>query len=424
MRRPNPNKQKITSRYFSWVVWNRDGTYYADGRGNAPKLGRFSLGACTLAEALINLEQLDRLKAVETGKADHSILEPTARMLNLADGRKLYEQHIGRPIVTGGTRPSTRKRYRPVLDKFLAFAKSIGLEYWSQVNTSILQQYAGHLEKLKKSYNTQYLELTTLKQINKWMIAEGHLAETCRIQLKLPRDKESTTYCWRVEEFQALVEQCRSTPTLGWLGEICVTLGLTGMRISELAQLRSSDLDFNKRVITLVDESRRSMQREGRAGRTLKNKRGRSFPMNEQLIPVLESVPRHRDGFVFHGPLGGRLKPDTVRNILVKQVLGPLKSRFPTATGEGGFEHGRLHSFRHFFCSRCANSGVAERVVMDWLGHADAETVRRYYHLDQQESRRQMDRVSIPGVDTDSKTVGVESVVDQETDSPQSPGKT
>ncbi|MEK6262950.1 MAG: site-specific integrase [Planctomycetota bacterium] len=250
------------------------------------------------------------------------------------------------------------------------------------------------------------------------MIAEGPLAETCRIELKLPRDKESTTYCWRVNEFQAMVEHCRSTPTLGWLGEICVTLGFTGMRISELAQLCSSDLDFAKRVITLVDESRRNMQREGRIGRTLKNKRGRSFPMNEMLIPVLKSVPKHRDGFVFHGPSGGRMKPDTVRKILVKQVVGPLKSRFPTASGETSFEHGRLHSFRHFFCSQCANNGVPERVVMDWLGHADAEMVRRYYHLDPQESRRQMNRVLIPVVTADLD-VGGENVVAQETDSSQ-----
>lgn len=122
--------------------------------------------------------------------------------------------------------------------------------------------------------------------------------------------------------------------------------------------------------------------------------------MNGQLIPLLQQIPRHRDGFVFHGPLGGRLKSDNVRTILVKKVLNPLESCFKTANGEWGFEHGRLHSFRHFFCSQCSNNGVSERVVMDWLGHADAEMVRRCYHLDPQESRRQMDRVSIRVVNT------------------------
>jgi integrase len=90
------------------------------------------------------------------------------------------------------------------------------------------------------------------------------------------------------------------------------------------------------------------------------------------------------------------LKPDVVRRALIQEVLEPLKSRFPTKEGERGFEHGRLHSFRHYFCSLSANHGVAERVLMAWLGHADAEMVRRYYHLRDEESQRQMDRLSIP----------------------------
>ncbi|HUQ71033.1 MAG TPA: tyrosine-type recombinase/integrase [Planctomycetaceae bacterium] len=97
-----------------------------------------------------------------------------------------------------------------------------------------------------------------------------------------------------------------------------------------------------------------------------------------------------------------------MRKILFEQVLTPLKTQFPVVAGEKSFEHGRLHSFRHFFCSQCANNGVPERVVMDWLGHADASMVRRYYHLDPQESRRQMDRVSIPVVTAGDVTGGVD----------------
>jgi integrase len=417
MRRPAPHKQKVTARYFTWVVWNRAGTYYADGRGNSPKLGRFSLAAGTLDVALVNLEKLDRLKAVEHGKAHRSVLETANPILTLADGRKLYETHISRPDVTGGTRRSTQKRYRAVLDKFLAFAATISIESWAQVNRSVLERYAQHLEGLGKSYNTQYLELTTLKQINKWLIGEGHLPETCRLQMRLTRHKETTTYCWTMPEFQAIVAHCRSTIELAWLGDVCLTLGLTGMRISELAQLRWSNLNFDTGMIGLVDESRcRSIRRAGHVQRTLKNKRGRSFPMNEQLVPVLQQLDRHRDGFVFHGPKGGRLKPDTVRRILINAVLEPLKNTFPAEAGEQGFVNGRLHSFRHFFCSQCANSGVPERVLQDWLGHADAAMVRRYYHLDAQESRRQMDRVAIPVMSVSNIADAVQ--VEEETTSP------
>eukprot|EP00456_Euglypha_rotunda_P077711 TRINITY_DN735_c0_g1_i4.p1 TRINITY_DN735_c0_g1~~TRINITY_DN735_c0_g1_i4.p1 ORF type:complete len:232 (+),score=18.90 TRINITY_DN735_c0_g1_i4:1475-2170(+) len=229
-----------------------------------------------------------------------------------------------------------------------------------------------------RSYNTQYLELTTLKQIVKWLISESHLPDSCKISLKLPRDHETTTYCWTDEQYEAIIQHCDSITNLRWLSQVCTTLGRTGMRISELSQLRWSDINLEASLITLKDESRRTMKRQGRNGRTLKNKRGRSFPIHDEVLKTFQELGRHQDGFVFHGPKGGRLKPDTVRNFLIDHVLEPLKAQFPTDAGEIGFEHGRLHSFRHFFCSSCANSNIPERVVMTWLGHADAAMVRRY----------------------------------------------
>jgi len=45
-----------------------------------------------------------------------------------------------------------------------------------------------------------------------------------------------------------------------------------------------------------------------------------------------------------------------------------------------GFKDGYVHSFRHFFCSQCANSGVPEQMLMSWLGHRSSRMIRRYYH--------------------------------------------
>lgn len=69
---------------------------------------------------------------------------------------------------------------------------------------------------------------------------------------------------------------------------------------------------------------------------------------------------------------------------------------FPRA-GERGFADGRLHSFRHYFASRCANDGAPERMVMEWLGHKDSDMVRHYYHLHDDEARRQMCRLDLLG---------------------------
>ena len=43
------------------------------------------------------------------------------------------------------------------------------------------------------------------------------------------------------------------------------------------------------------------------------------------------------------------------------------------------------------------NSGVPERMVMEWLGHQDSERVRIYYHLHDDESRRRMAALDFRG---------------------------
>lgn len=93
--------------------------------------------------------------------------------------------------------------------------------------------------------------------------------------------------------------------------------------------------------------------------------------------------------------MGGRLKADTVRNIFIRDVLTPLAPSFPYPDGEIGFSDGRLHSFRHFFCSLCAIEGMSQQVVMQWLGHRDSKLIQHYFHLHDKESCEQMRRITL-----------------------------
>jgi integrase len=146
--------------------------------------------------------------------------------------------------------------------------------------------------------------------------------------------------------------------------------------------------------------------------RTTKTGRSRSFPIHRELEKVLKTLAPAADGLLFHGPKGGRLKPDTVRIVLVRDVLKPLAKRFPSPPQGAGFRDGRLHSFRHAFCSACANGGVPEPAVRAWLGHADSEMIRVYYHLHNDEAQRQMDRLDFFGVGGNSAADAVSKVLE------------
>lgn len=218
------------------------------------------------------------------------------------------------------------------------------------------------------------IELTTIKQALNHLIETKALPETCRIRLSLTKPTGTDTYCWQSSEVQAILHRCYAVPDLAWLGDVLTALACTGMRISELANLRWNDIDFISNVIKLTDESARAV-RGGRKIRQIKNRRSRSFAIHPDLCKVLERIDRHPDGRVFHGPRGGLLKPDVARRTLIKDVLTPLAKRFPTPDGEVGFKDGRLNSFRQYFCSVCANTGVPEHVVMTWLGHHNSAMI-------------------------------------------------
>jgi integrase len=389
-------KEKIVGQYLCWLIGTRGGVYYADGRSNRRKAGRHSLGTRDRAEALEALKRLDLKIAVRFGLADKNCLDrQSADQLSLEEGRRRYEAHVARPRVTGGVTPSSAKRYRAVFDKFLPFAQGERVTTWWEVTDTVLEGYAAWLDDEGYAYATEYLELTTIKQSMKWLSNQGLLPPDRLPRLRLAKPVGTTTYCWKTAEVVAIVGLCRADPALAWLGDVLTALACTGMRISELAGLRWSDVDLAAGTIRLTDESAEARRRGRAEPRTLKTGRSRSFPIHADLRPVFARLVRHADGRVFHGPFSGRLKPDTVRNALVRDVIAPLAKSFPTPAGETGFVHGRLHSFRHFFCSQCATDGVPEAVVMEWLGHIDSAMVRRYFHLHDAEAQRQMLRVRV-----------------------------
>ena len=376
-----PKQAPIQCGHFTWRLFTRDGVYYADGRGGRDDLGKHSLGTRDRHAALENLRQLDCQLAIERGLAER---EPATlhEGVSIARGWALFMEDRGRPPVLGGIGKNSLKRYRAVRDKHATYCETTGIRTWDRVDRASVVSYGSWLQRRYDSAPaTVLLELNTVCSVLRWLSTQRHIPESCRFSLGLPKIETSDTYCYRREEVAAMLEHCRSDPDFIWLADIVVALTTAGVRIGELAALRWSDLDLDANVLKLTDE--RYSQRRKHLGnaRLIKGKRGRTIPMNLALRNVLVGMQRSTDGLVFHGPRGGKLKPDVVRTALLRDVIRPLSGRFPTVPGEIGFEHGRVHSFRHYFVSEAFRLGVPEPRIMEWVGHRDSRIVARYRHL-------------------------------------------
>lgn len=194
-----------------------------------------------------------------------------------------------------------------------------------------------------------------------------------------------------------MIGHCRNTTGLGWLDNVIVALVHTGLRISELAGLRWSDVNLEQNLLTVADERSSSRKRRGGVIRTTKGRRSRTIPIHQELRDVLAALPRESDGYVFHAARGGRLHPRNVLQAFIDDVIEPLKAEFPAADGEIGFEHGRLHGFRHYFCSQAFVCGASEGEIKEWLGHADSKMVEHYRHLRDEDAQRKMAQIDFLG---------------------------
>lgn len=369
----------------------RDGVYYADGRGGKYHLGKYSLATRDREEALERLRQLDHQKAIELGLAE---VQPTAQLgpLSIADGWKLYMDYCGRAGVLGGVAPDTLKRYSAVRDKHIAFCRKEGIANWSEFNKSQLEKYGNRLGK-KYADRTVFLEVTLLKSVTGWLVAEGHLPPGSELKYPMRKPQGTDTYCYTPAEVSAMVLHCESLPTLVWLAYVIIALAHTGMRISELVGLRWSDVNLEQKTIKVADERSSLRKRVARTARTTKGRRSRVLPMHPILAALLQKLSRQADGCVFHAQRGGKLHSRNVLQTFIDDVIDPLKVRFPTSNGEIGFEHGRLHSFRHFFCSQAFLGGASEGEIREWLGHADSKMVEHYRHLRSDDAQRKMDKI-------------------------------
>lgn len=160
----------------------------------------------------------------------------------------------------------------------------------------------------------------------------------------------------------------------------------TTLRFGELASLRRRDVDLAGRVV-LVQRAQAEMQ-DGRlfdkAPKSAAGVRPVAFP-DELLADVTEHLERYagagRDGHVFLGPQGGRLRRSNFRDDWIK-----ARTRAPLS----GDVH--FHDLRHTG-NTLAAAGASTRELMTRMGHSTARAALIYQHMTADRDRAIADRL-------------------------------
>ena len=161
-----------------------------------------------------------------------------------------------------------------------------------------------------------------------------------------------------------------------WAIPMFATLAFTGMRIGELQQLQWEDVDSDHSVV--------HVHRGGSGGRP-KDKEDRFIHIHaRKLKPLLQSLPRQCE-LVFLMPDDKKVSPKKLRRYLKNLCK------------QCGFENPqqyKLHTFRYFFASYCAQRNLSYKYVLEWMGHSSSAILDMYFTMNDRHAQAAMNSMS------------------------------
>ncbi len=173
------------------------------------------------------------------------------------------------------------------------------------------------------------------------------------------------------EQFQKIVESVRNTGAGSAKGaaDLIQFMAFSGCRISEAGKVRWKDVD---------EANNRIWIEPGKSGH------GRHVPINPAMADLLKRI-RDEKRFI-------RLSPKRFGYVLVNVSCDESLARASQEMGVPKLTH---HKLRHYFATRCLESGAPVPTVASWLGHLDggALLLKTYSHLLDRHSQEMAQKV-------------------------------
>lgn len=267
---------------------------------------------------------------------------------------------------------NTLDAYMSDLQKLLDYVGSEGLHVLD-VKLDDLRNFVAALVDIGISARSQSRILSGVRTFYTFLILDGYIEDDPTELLEWPKIGEHLPEVLSVEEVDRLEQACDLSK---WEGRrnrtIIEVLFSCGLRVSELINLRLSDLFLNEKFIRVMG----------------KGKKERLVPISESAVKELQywfmdrylmKIKPGEEDFVFLNRRGGHLTRMMIFTIVrrLAEAAGIEKTISP-------------HTLRHSFATALLEGGANLRAIQDMLGHERISTTQIYTHIDMHTLREEI----------------------------------
>jgi len=258
--------------------------------------------------------------------------------------------------------------YKNDITSFIAFLSSKNIDDPSQITYLHLSDFFKQLNELGLSKTSAARYYSSLKGFFKYLFQSNYIKSNPIEKVETPKLSKNLPNVLSINEVEKVLNQPDTNNKFGLRDKAILELFYAcGVRISELLNLKISDLFFNEEMIRVFG----------------KGSKERLIPIGESAINWITNYLKNSrpllmkklksENYVFLNSRGTKLSRMGVWKIVDRYVneAGIKKEVHP-------------HTFRHSFATHLLEGGADLRAVQEMLGHSDISTTQIYTHIDRE----------------------------------------
>ncbi len=252
---------------------------------------------------------------------------------------------------------NTIKSYTTDLNSFINFINSeFEIYKIDEISFQIVRSWIANLLESGLTSRSVNRKISTLKTYFRFLVREEIINENPMNKIISPKLKKNLPVFLEEEQISNLFKNIDFQQ--GFIGNrdklIIEFFYVTGIRISELINIKNSDVSFENNLVKVIG----------------KRNKERLIPLADDMIEKIKVFQKYKKGvFLFSNEKGEKLYTKLVYRIVNKYIsmISTIEKKSP-------------HVLRHTFATHMLNNGADINAIKELLGHANLSATQVYTH--------------------------------------------